>query len=73
MKTVVAIKVKIGQASDTCEVTRDKLVSLTEFDLSGENIVDVSPLAGLTGLTRLILWDNQIKDVSPYKQVGLSS
>ena len=70
MKTVVAIKVKIGQASDTCEVTRDKLVSLTEFDLSGENIVDVSPLAGLTGI---LLGNNQIKDVSPYKPVGLSS
>ena len=47
MKTVAAIKNTIGQAADSCETTRDKLVSLTSLDLRDNKIV---------GFTRLLTW-----------------
>ena len=49
--------------------------NLTELNLGGElvgqalvnsnSISDISPLAGLTNLTWLFLWDNAISDISP--------
>ena len=43
----------------------EQLTALTWLDLSGNQIVDVAPLAGLTGLKTLYLWTNQIVDVTP--------
>ena len=40
------------------------LTNLTSLGLSHNRISDVSPLAELTGLTRLWLWDNLIEDIS---------
>ena len=41
------------------------LSQLSELDLSNQNIVDLAPLASLTGLTLLNLGGNQITDISP--------
>ena len=43
----------------------EQLTALTTLDLTGNQIVDVAPLAGLTGLTTLYLWTNQIVNVTP--------
>ena len=39
--------------------------SLTELDLSDNQISDISPLGNLTSLTSLALYSNQISDISP--------
>ncbi len=36
-----------------------------KLSLRGNKIIDVTPLAGLTNLTELILWHNQISDLGP--------
>ena len=41
------------------------MAQLTELSLTGGEIVDVSPLSGLTQLMELSLGDNEIVDVSP--------
>ena len=46
-------------------VTLSQASALRRLNLQGEEIVDVSPLAALTGLQRLVLDDNEIADVSP--------
>ena len=38
---------------------------MKELYLASEEVSDISPLAGLTGLTRLSLEDNDISDISP--------
>jgi len=38
----------------------------TELELNNKNIADLSPLAGLTNLTRLYLYSNNISDLSPF-------
>ena len=43
----------------------EQLTALTTLDLSGNQIVDLAPLAGLTALTLLNLGFNQIADVTP--------
>ena len=43
--------------------------NLRYLDLEGNQITDVSPLAGLTGLERLYLIDNPITDFSPLAEV----
>ena len=45
-------------------VTWSEASALKELNLGRQKIVDVSPLAALTGLERLILNDNEISDVS---------
>ena len=41
------------------------LIHLTELNLDGNNIADISPLAELTSLTQLRLGHNSISDLSP--------
>jgi internalin A len=48
-----------------CKRADRKLRSLTELDLSINQLVDVKPLAGLTNLTELRLDSNHIVDISP--------
>ena len=43
----------------------EQLTALTTLDLSGNQIVDLAPLAGLTALTTLYLYSNQIVDLAP--------
>ena len=47
------------------EMVGKELLKMKKLDLSGNQIVDVSPLAGLVNLTSLKLWNNQIVDVAP--------
>ena len=42
-----------------------ELTHLTGLYLWGNNISDISPVAGLTNLTSLNLWGNNISDISP--------
>ena len=46
-------------------VTLSQASALRRLNLGGEQIVDLSPLAALTGLQRLVLDDNDIADVGP--------
>ena len=39
--------------------------NLTRLNLEGNNLSDISPVAGLTNLTSLILRDNNFSDISP--------
>ena len=41
------------------------MVNLIDLELAHNQITDLTPLAGLTSLTRLGLWDNQITDITP--------
>ncbi|MCL0038064.1 leucine-rich repeat domain-containing protein, partial [Thermodesulfovibrionales bacterium] len=40
-------------------------VNLQGLSLGGNQITDIAPLAGLTGLGTLWLWNNQITDIAP--------
>ena len=46
-----------------------ELTQLTNLDLSGNQISDVSPLAGLTKLTKLNLSNNNITDLTPLAEL----
>jgi internalin A len=48
-----------------CKLADRNLSSLTELDLSINQLVDVQPLAGLTNLTELRLDSNHIVDIQP--------
>ena len=62
-KTVEVLLVQAGTSD--CEQANNNLSSHTELNLNGNQIIDVSPLSGLTNLSWLFLAGNQIKDVSP--------
>ena len=47
------------------EMVGEELLKMKKLELSGNQIVDVSPLAGLVHLKELWLHTNQIVDVSP--------
>ncbi|MDP7281211.1 MAG: leucine-rich repeat domain-containing protein, partial [Candidatus Poribacteria bacterium] len=46
------------------EITQQELAELTELDASGLSISDLTGLQHCTKLTRLVLWDNDISDIS---------
>ncbi|MBE9128052.1 MULTISPECIES: leucine-rich repeat domain-containing protein [unclassified Coleofasciculus] len=66
-KTVEALLEAAGTSD--CEQAAENLLSRTELSLSGYQITDVSPLAGLPNLEVLYLRDNQITDVSPLAEL----
>jgi hypothetical protein len=47
------------------EITKDDLPAVTEMDLSGIGLKDITPLTNLAGLTSLNLSENGIMDVTP--------
>ena len=64
--TLIALakKVKRTHAPNSCESLYQKLIALTQLDLSETQLTDVSSLKGLTNLTHLNLKQNMISDVS---------
>ena len=60
------VDVLLEQAGTTeCDAANQTLSSLTEINLSGNEISDIKPLASLTNLTSLSLGANQISDIKP--------
>jgi internalin A len=51
--------------TQNCKLADSRLRSLTELDLSINQLVDVQPLAGFTNLTELRLDSNHINDIKP--------
>lgn len=47
----------------------EKFTNLTLLDLSGNDISEITPLAGLTNLTNLNLTSNKITDITPLKNL----
>ncbi len=54
-----------AQGVDPTTLTDEAISKVTELDLSGSDISDVSPLAGLTALQRLDLMFTPVSDVTP--------
>ena len=52
-----------------CDVASQKLSTLTELQLVGNQISDIKPLASLTNLTVLVLNFNQISDIKPLESL----
>ncbi len=52
-----------------CDEANQKLSSLTELDLSDNQISDIKPLQSLTNLTSLWLIFNQINDIKPLQSL----
>ena len=64
------IEVLLQQADiDECDAANQILSSLTELDLSSNQISDITPLQSLTNLTSLGLYDNQISDLKPLQSL----
>jgi hypothetical protein len=63
-KHTVDVLLKEAETTD-CDVGDRKLSSLTELDLSYNQISDIKPLASLTNLTFLDLSADQISDIKP--------
>ena len=60
------VDVLLEQAGTTeCDAANQTLSSLTEINLSGNEISDIKPLASLTNLIRLFLSNNRISDIKP--------
>ena len=51
------------------EMVGEELLKIVKLDLNNNQIVDVSPLAGLVNLTVLVLNKNQIVDTSPLRSL----
>lgn len=62
-KTVEVLLEEAG--TNDCELAANNVSSRTELYLSGNEITDLRPLAGLTNLRGLILDSNQIIDLTP--------
>jgi internalin A len=62
-KTVEVLLEEAG--TNDCELAANNVSSRTELYLSGNEITDLRPLAGLTNLKTLQLIYNQIADVTP--------
>ena len=60
------VEVLLQKAETTeCDAADRKLSSLTELNLSFNQISDIKPLESLTNLTELFLDNNQISDIKP--------
>jgi len=60
------VNVLLREAGTTeCDRADRKLSTLTELDLSDNQIVDLKPLSGLPNLSALALSNNQIADIKP--------
>jgi len=60
------VEVLLKQAGTTeCDAANQKLSSLTELNLGGNQISDIKPLQGMANLTSLFLGSNKISDIKP--------
>jgi len=64
------VEVLLEKAETTeCDAANQKLSTLTQLDLNGNQISDIKPLQSLTNLTHLGLSDNLISDIKPLQSL----
>ncbi|MEG4455556.1 leucine-rich repeat domain-containing protein [Microcoleus sp. N9_A1] len=55
--------------TNECKTANQKLSSLGELDIKGNQVSDITPLQSLTNLTTLIFSGNQISDITPLQSL----
>ena len=60
-----------GCAEESAEdrIRKAKVSGATELELSSWGITDVTPLEGLTNLTKLFIYDNKVADLAPLAEL----
>ncbi|MAN99242.1 leucine-rich repeat domain-containing protein [uncultured Roseovarius sp.] len=66
---IMAVAEGAGQSSQNCRGVNDWARSVTSLNLNAKQITNVTPIAGMPELTSLLLYNNNIRDVQPMRNL----